>query len=438
MADMIQPERPERADVPDSEVVEPTHIGVARHRETRESFSPLDPQTPNSGLSAPTGPADRTAVESLRREAERLTSQGQPIEAPSILLGEPSIPRQEGGMPLKAKVGAVAGALAVAAGGFLGFNKIRSGDDGGERPGVIITDPTLKPTEPAPAFTPEATQIPEVTQAPEIKSTPYNFINQKEYLDGKLTLQAEENLPTMTEGPANIYPENFGDGKTATYYPSDGLEINPNHPESAENVYQGIGVGLLVAWSSQSDIPEEQKDLITYYNEPKLEQLKKLHLLKERASNGESFNLTLKAYLNDGFSDETVSIDLGEDYIYKIDQLSKPPVQLIFQSNFGGSLRISPANKEIRIEIFSPYRGAIGEFNEPYFLTNQVSTVVAYLDKLAVNNPDFRSNYKRGMDINELKNKNIAFGNRYFIVNTDENSNVQLWLQNGGAITPIK
>jgi len=175
MTDMTQPERPERADIPGSEVqsssegVEPTHIGVVRHREARESFNPLAPQTPDTGPTAPTGPADRSSIESLRREAERLASRSQPAEAPSIPLGEPLKPRKETGMPLMAKVGAAAGALAVAAGGFLGFNKIRSGD-GDERPGVILTDPTLKPTEPAPTFTPEATQEP--IQEPIVTNTP--------------------------------------------------------------------------------------------------------------------------------------------------------------------------------------------------------------------------------------------------------------------------
>jgi hypothetical protein len=176
MTDMTQPERPERAEVPDNEVqfssegAEPTHIGIAKHREARESFNPLVPQTPDTGPNAPSGPADRSSIESLRREAERLASRSQPAEAPSIPLGEPLKPRKEGGMPLKAKIGAATGALAVAAGGFLGFNKIRSGDDGSERPGVIITDPTLKPTEPAPTFTPEATQEP--TQEPIATNTP--------------------------------------------------------------------------------------------------------------------------------------------------------------------------------------------------------------------------------------------------------------------------
>lgn len=175
MADMTQPEMPERASIPDSEhqpsqdVVEPTHIGVARHREAREDFTPAPLKTPDTGLAAPTGPADRKAVESLRREAKRMAvgsaNSLQAEKASSIPLGEPTIPRKEQGMPLKAKIGAAAGALAVAAAGFLGFNKIRSGDDGSERPGVIITDPTLEPNTP-PTFTPEVTQEPTATETP--------------------------------------------------------------------------------------------------------------------------------------------------------------------------------------------------------------------------------------------------------------------------------
>jgi len=296
MADMTQPEMPERASIPDNEsqpsedIVEPIHIGVARHRETRESFTPPPLQTPDTGLTAPTGPADRTAVESLRREAERLTSQGQPIEAPSILLGEPSMPRQEGGMPLKAKVGAVAGALAVAAGGFLGFNKIRSGDDGGERPGVIITNPTLKPTEPAPTIVPTKTpEAPTATQTPEVEKYPREMGST--YTFGNTTFEFSKTLQ-----------------ETGVDYFGEKIKVNEvylnteSYPDAEEKLNEGIMYGQYLAWKTG----QEGREGVTFEE------------FKQRVDSGEDMSYTIFGYKEDA------ALDYGE---VKVDPLK--PVHIV-------------------------------------------------------------------------------------------------------------
>ena len=348
MTDMTQPERPERADIPGSEVqsssegVEPTHIGVVRHREARESFNPLAPQTPDTGPTAPTGPADRSSIESLRREAERLASRSQPAEAPSIPLGEPVGPRQDEGMPLMAKVGAVAGALAVAAGGFLGFNKIRSGDDGGERPGVIITDPTLKPTEPAPTFTPEATQITEATSTINPETTPTPIITQeieKSPHEERVREAAKKYFKEIGE-PIN----NFGDklfitssidlqNRVAEPPNSQGfvenqpvLEIYADleeFPDGIEKIEKAANIGMYLAWNEMQEnkkdsqmnlvldeIPDLSKLQGVVREEAEREVIDKASEFTRRVNAGEDFSFIVRGY-EDTPSDFTTEIQVN-------------------------------------------------------------------------------------------------------------------------------
>jgi len=399
MTDMTQPERPERADVPDSEPrapqegVEPTHIGVARHREARESFNPLAPQTPDTGPTAPTGPADRSSIESLRREAERLASRSQPAEAPSIPLGKPLKPRKETGIPLKAKIGAAAGALAVAAGGFLGFNKIRSGD-GDERPGVIITDPTLKPTEPAPTFTPEVTQeptqepvetnTPEAPPLPEAK-LPYKYINANVYEDGKLTLDITEGMPTRTEGPDNVYSGSIT--KTVEYYSLNGMKLNTEaFPEAAKMTIDGFDYGLLLAFSVQENIPEEQKDIVINPSDTDEVKLGKLHSFQERMANGEKFHFIMRANRDDSFVLEDVEFDLDKDWTYYIDEVDTPTPFITWQTDMRTGVRILPEAKQFRAELFSRYAGGQGfDGFENFFIAAQVAgNVLGYLPELTI------------------------------------------------------
>ena len=365
---MTQPERPERADVPDSEVqsssegAEPTHIGVARHREARESFNPLAPQTPDTGPTAPTGPADRSSIESLRREAERLASRSQPAEAPSIPLGEPVGPRQDEGMPLMAKVGAVAGALAVAAGGFLGFNKIRSGD-GDERPGVIITDPTLKPTEPAPTFTPEATQEP--TQEPiatntlqpptetpiEIPTpepTPPDPETQR-VLDRLYDIGWAEKWGKATFAVTKGMQEReecFYHGGRNEFLPCssiDSIQLNlEDYPDAIERQNEGIDYFFYTTWKEQNE------SNITFEE------------YKNRVDNGEQLYIEIAATTEGKkVSKHPINVNSGITFVYVEDDSNNITALTTTQ---GYGFRV--VDRQLIVEMHSFGAGGVGETNE--------------------------------------------------------------------------
>lgn len=292
MADMTQPEIPERASIPASEhqssrdVVEPTHIGIARHREAREGFTPPPLQSPEADLNILSSPADRTSVEALRREAKRMAARSQTAEAEentsSEFLGEPDMPRQESGFPLGRTIAGGLGALAVTAAGFLGFNKIRSGDDGSERPGVIITDPTLEPATPPPTFTPEVTQEPAATETPtptEVVPGPgangkYETIDQlplsevkknaiKELIrDDEVFIITDRGMVTIEKAlqtrPSKI--ELNGEAVSAAQLHTIALNTN-SYPNASEMYDKAIDVALYEAWkikSKNTDITLEQ------------------------------------------------------------------------------------------------------------------------------------------------------------------------------------
>jgi hypothetical protein len=309
----------------------------------------------------------------------------------------------------------------AAAGAAIGLNMKGDGGEHGTSP-ISTSTPEVTPEN---TPTQVATVTVEATPNPEIKSTPYNFINQRVYFDGKLTLQAEENLPYITEGPDTFYP-GIESKKTVPWTPSQGLEINPAFPEAAQRVLDGIEVGLLIAWSSQKNIPESQRDLVTTDTEPREEQLRKLNLMKARSARGEVFSVTFRASRNNSIADEDIVINIGDDWKYFIDELSKPPVQIYWQSNAGAGLRISPEKKEIHFELLDQYRGGESldeSILKRLFLSNQISSLIAYLPDLVVEDGLVKANYKKpSYDYagTEIRRRNIEFRNKYFLMSGSE------------------
>lgn len=266
---------------------------------------------------------------------------------------------------------------------------------------------------------PTATHTPEATPTPEIKSTPHNIVNEKKYLDGKLTLGIVDGLQTRTKGPKSIMPGIY-EGEEVDAVASSGFEINPEWENAAKDVVDLINFGLLYAWSLQTDIPDSQKDLVTKIDESREVQMNKWDKLQERAANGEEFNVTLKVYKDDGFTNEDVTIDIGDDYAYKIDELEKPPIQIKWQSNMGSGIRISPENKEFRIEFYDQYAGGYGSWAEKTLLSSIIVQTIGYLPELVVDQgkimrpdvfkPDF--NYQ----VNVVRDNLLTLARKYNII----------------------
>lgn len=308
--------------------------------------------------------------------------------------------------------GAILGGAATVAGTLFGIDRLRSDSDTGS------TETTAAQTVEIPTVIPP-TPTPEATPTPEIKSTPYNFINQRVYLDGKLTLEITDGMPTRTTVPKSIMPGIY-EGQTAEGFASSGFEINPEWPNAAKDIVDLINYGLLSAWSAQSDIPDSQKDLITNINESREVQMAKWDRLKARAAKGEHFNVTLMAYKNGGFVSEEVPINIGDDWKYKIDELEKPPIQIKWQSNMGTGIRISPENKEFRIELFDQYAGAISLFSEKTFLSGNIIQTLAYLPELVgASDKQITSDLYRpslAYQVNTLRNNSLILATKYNII----------------------
>jgi len=367
MADMTQPEMPERASIPDNEsqpsedIVEPIHIGIARHRDTRESFSPLDPQTPNSGISAPTGPADRTAVESLRREAESMAARSQPAQAEedksSEFLGVPDVPGQEGGgFPLGRTIAGSLGVLAVTAAGFLGFNKIRSGDNGSERPGVIITDPTLEPATPPSPFTPEAT----LTKEPQkVEHSPYEFGWEAKL--GDVTVRIEDELQTRTECPdPNVASKN---AQMVPCFEASDLVVDRDNFSNVDNDMKETAMkAFYIAWRNQDDSRAK-----TTYEE-----------YTEKLQKGEDLSFKTWGFQGASFLPTDIIINPA-DKIY-LDFIAQPVSIIKPFTSLGLGYRM--INNELHLEVFS---FTMGNPKEPDKL---IAATANYIQALA-----FLSNY---------------------------------------------
>jgi len=261
----------------------------------------------------------------------------------------------------------------------------------------ILTDPTLKPTEPAPTFTPEATQeptqepvetnTPEAPPLPEAK-LPYKYINANIYADGKLTLDITEGMPTRTEGPDNVYSGSIT--KTVEYYSLNGMELNTEaFPEAAKMTIDGFDYGLLLAFSVQENIPEEQKDIVINPSDTDEVKLGKLHSFQERMANGEKFHFIMRANRDDSFVLEDVEFDLDKDWTYYIDEVDTPTPFITWQTEARTGVRILPEAKQFRAELFYRYAGSQGLFSERISLASQLAgNVLAYLPELT--KPDKR------------------------------------------------
>jgi hypothetical protein len=302
--------------------------------------------------------------------------------------------------------------------------------DRGEGPKAGGGLPTLEPTAtPTPEPTPTAT--PEPTPTPEVKSTPYNIVNKKVYLDGQLTLGIVDGLQNRTKGPKSITPGVY-EGEEVEATASSGFEINPNMEGAARNVTDMISAGLLLAWSSQTNIPEHQRNLVTTLDEGREIHMAKWAELKRRAKEGEKFEVTLRAYKNEWFVEKDVTIDIGEDYRYEINQLVKPPVQIIWQSNMGTGIRLSPENKIFRIEFYDQTAGALGLFSEKTFISGHVTSMIAYLPELVVSDgkklkPDYRTP-RLDYASTVVRDKVLTLARMYSIISED-------WKD--GAIYPL-
>jgi hypothetical protein len=279
--------------------------------------------------------------------------------------------------------------------------------------------PTLEPTAtPTPEPTPTAT--PEPTPTPEVKSTPYNIVNKRIYLDGQLTLGIVDGLQTRTKVPKSIYPGDPEGDEEVEATASSGFEINPNMEGAARNVTDMISAGLLLAWSSQTNIPENQRNLVTTLDEGREIHMAKWAELKRRAKEGEKFEVTLRAYKNEWFVEKDVTIDIGEDYRYEINQLVKPPVQIIWHAASGSGIRLSPENKVFRIEFYSQYAGALGLWSEKIYLSSMLIDIMAYLPELVVSEgKKLRPDYNRPrLDYltNVYRDKALTLARMYSII----------------------
>lgn len=404
LRDNQEPQDPQRGEVVPAEKLQ----RAIRKRD----FEPNPLDAPKTVL----GSADRSALDALRNKTREYSSGVDTLDDEE--LQEVPVIHPKKGIPLQVKFGAaLAGALALV-GGVAGYNKINSSEDSTSKeavttPMVVIPGQTAEPTS---LTTPPA---PEATLTPEIKSTPYTIVNEKTYLDGRLTLGIVDGVQIRTKGPKSIVPGIY-EGEEVAANSSSGFEINPNMEGADKNVVDLINAGLLLAWSSQTNIPSNQRDLITSLDESREMQMSKWKQMQERAQNGEKFEVTLRAYKNDGFTEEDVRINIGEDYKYKIDQLVKPPVQIKWQSNAGSGFRISNENKEFRIEFYDQYAGGYGTWAEKVFLSSIIVQTIGYLPELVVDEGKImRSDVtKPGFDfqVNVVRDILLTLAQKYDII----------------------
>ncbi len=353
---MTQPERPDRVDIPESnsstshEAVEPVDLGQRRRR---RDFVPEKPSSVSPNVLTP---ADRSSARTIQEQIDAIAAR-QPYEEveedkSSEFLGEPTIPEEKKGFPIKRTIAGGLGTIALTAAGFLGLNKINSEDNGSERPGVIITDSTLEPATQPPMFTPEATPEPIITKEPE--KSPYEFSWETNI--GDTTIRIEDKLATRTE-----CPDPTTSFKNATMVPCFGVSElvidKENFPNVEEDMKETAIRAFYIAWKNK----DESRKSVT------------LEEYKEKLNNNEDLSFTAWGFEGDSFLPSDIIIS-PKDKVY-LDLLAQPsPIITPFNGLGNGYRKI---NDEIHLEVFS---AGIGNPNQP---DKNIATTGLYVQALS-------------------------------------------------------
>ncbi len=361
MADMTQPERPERADIPESnsstsyEAVEPVDLGQRRRR---RDFVPEKPSSVSPNVLTP---ADRSSARTIQEQIDAIAAR-QPYEEveedkSSEFLGEPTIPEEKKGFPIKRTIAGGLGTIALTAAGFLGLNKINSEDNGSERPGVIITDPTLEPATQPPTLTLEPTSTPEP-----VREYPEFMPDAKRNIYGDTSLATDSEYPKRKEcpDPQVLFKTKTCSSMSELYLREESFEVNDANGQKEEKtalelLNEGNEKVMAIAWMrlskglSVEEIANNYDELFAEYQN-----------LKSEGSDV-SFNIYGFDEQNDYFNPSVITIDPS----YKIEYLYVPlPItqtNIELQSSSKVGFVANTVNKKLYVVIYDFSAGGIGD-----------------------------------------------------------------------------